>query len=300
MKTTQTNLAAAALLAFATSAAFGQTSGVSHPDETVIQQQPIQDAPAATAPVAATPATTAPAETVYLPYNPGKPAPVLSAAAASTELAPANDVTLNRRSTAALPDPDAGIVTRVAGPSNELPPGTLLKVRMVEGLSTKATTPGSRFDATLAEAVLRDGQVMLPVGTILSGRVTEVHGGRRIKGAASILLQPQILTLPDGTHYTIHGQVIDTNLYRSTKVDREGKIVRRDHPKETATVLALTTGSAAAAGAVFGGGAGALIGAGVGAGLSTAWWLKQDRQTSLPPETGLTISLTAPLAFPTK
>lgn len=299
MKTTKSNLATAALLAFATSAAVAQTSGVSHPDESVIQQAPIQNPPAQNTPVQNVPAA-APAETVYLPYNPGKTEPVLSAAASTNEIAPPTTATLARRNTEPLPDPDAGIVTRVPGPSNELPLGTLLQVRMIEGLSTKATTAGSRFDATLAEAVLRDGQVMLPVGTILSGRVTEVHGGRRISGAASLLLQPQILTLPDGTHYTIHGQVIDTNLYNSTKVDREGKIVRRDHPKETLAVLGGTTGSAAAAGAVFGGGAGALIGAGVGAGISTAWWLKQDRQTALPPETKLTISLTAPLAFPTK
>jgi hypothetical protein len=201
---------------------------------------------------------------------------------------------------AARPDIDAGIVTRVAGPANELPEGTLIKALIKQELNSKTTAPGSRFDATLTEPVLRDGHVLLPAGAIVSGRVTSVHSGRRISGAASIHLQAQIVTMPDGTYFPIHGQVIDTDLTRSAKVDREGTIVRRDRPKATLAVLGATTGTAAVAGAVLAGAPGAIVGASVGAGLSTVWWLKQDRQTDLPQHTRLTFALTSPLAVPTK
>jgi hypothetical protein len=60
-------------------------------------------------------------------------------------------------------------------------------------------------------------------------------------------------------------------------------------------VASLTTGGAAAAGAVLGGGVGAVVGAGIGAGVSTVIWLKQDRQATLPKDVALVFSLTAPM-----
>ena len=40
--------------------------------------------------------------------------------------------------------------------------------------------------------------------------MTEVHGGRRISGGALLHLEPRNVTLPDGTHYIVHAQLIDT------------------------------------------------------------------------------------------
>lgn len=194
------------------------------------------------------------------------------------------------------PETDADIVTRVAGPPNQLPVGTMMKVSMAQALRTRETQEGSEFTAELTEPVLRDGRVLLPAGSVMSGRVTDVHGGRRITGAASIHLQPMAITLPDGTKYKMHGQVIDTSLYKHVKVDSEGTISRRDHKMATAGALGLTTGSGAAAGAVFGGWPGAIIGGVVGAGVGTAVWLKQDRQEELPAGTKMVFSLTSPLA----
>jgi len=90
----------------------------------------------------------------------------------------------------------------------------------------------------------------------------------------------------------IHAQVIDTDQFRNTQISSGGEIVGSDHAKRTLAVMTLTTGSSAAAGAVFGGVPGALIGAGVGAGISTAHWLKQDRETRVPAESRVTFSLT--------
>jgi hypothetical protein len=59
--------------------------------------------------------------------------------------------------------------------------------------------------------------------------------------------------------------------------------------------MSMTTGGAAAAGAVLGGGMGALVGAGIGAGVSTVWWLKQDRQEEIPQDTGVTFTLVGPM-----
>lgn len=193
---------------------------------------------------------------------------------------------------ARLADPDGSIVTSVEERAGEVREGTLLRARIRQSLSTVTTAPGSTFSAALLEPVEKNGRVVLPVGALIEGRVTEVHGGRRITGAATLHLEPRTVTLPDGTHYVIHAQLIDTDQTAHTTVDREGTLVRRDHPKETLAGVGLATGGAAVAGGLVGGGVGALVGAGIGAGAGTIVWLKQDRQAVLPQESMLVFSLT--------
>lgn len=189
-------------------------------------------------------------------------------------------------------DPDASIVTSVEEYPGEVREGTLLHARIRQGLSTVTTVVGSSFTAELTEPVMKDGRVILPVGALVGGRVTEVHGGRRISGAAMLHLEAKNVTLPDGSHYLIHAQLIDTDQMANNKVDREGTLIRKDHPRETLAAVGLATGGAAAAGAVIGGGVGAAVGAGIGAGAGAIVWLKQDRQAVLPQDTMLVFSLT--------
>jgi hypothetical protein len=193
-------------------------------------------------------------------------------------------------------DQDAMIVTSVPEREGELREGTLLKTQIMQNLSTKTTLEGTRFTAQLTEAIERNGRVIIPVGSMLEGRVTEVHGGRRISGAAALHLETQDITLPDGTHYVVHAQLIDTGK-SEFKVTGEGTLKRKDHAKETLAVMSLTTGSGATAGALIGGGFGALVGAGIGAGVSTVIWLKEDRQATLPKDVALVFSLTTPMVL---
>jgi hypothetical protein len=161
---------------------------------------------------------------------------------------------------------------------------------MNEELSTKTTLVGTTFTAELTAPVVRDGRVLLPIGSTLTGHVTEVHGGKRINGEASMHLLPQQVTLPDGTVYPIHALVIDTDLYKANKVDSEGTILHKG--SKNGASVALATGAGAVSGALLGGWPGAIIGAGVGAGISTVVWLKQTHQTALPEGTGVTFMLT--------
>ncbi len=263
-------------------AAWSQSArtGVSNPepvsisaqgDEAPVEARPLQ-ARKPSAAVPATPATgSGEAYGPYVPYRGGA---------------------VNGGGAAAGFDPDAAVVTSVEEHAGEVREGTLLRVRTRETLSTVTTAAGSRFTAELTEPVEKDGRVVLPVGALVEGKVTEVHGGRRISGAATLHLEPRSVTLPDGTHYEIHAQLIDTDQSERARVDHEGTLVRRDHPKEALAAVGLATGGAAAAGALLGGGVGAAVGAGVGAGAGTILWLKQDRQAVLPQNALLVFSLT--------
>ena len=105
----------------------------------------------------------------------------------------------------------------------ELSEGTLLKTKMLDTLSTNSTMPGSRFTAEVTEPIERNGRVIIPVGSILDGQVTEVHGGKRISGGALLHLETRNVTLPDGTHYIVHAQVIDTGGRVSSRSRTKGR-----------------------------------------------------------------------------
>jgi hypothetical protein len=243
-------------------------------------------APSAAAPAMPAPAAAAPADTTvygaYVPYT----GPAAAGARASSAVQAEGQT-----------DPlDAQIVVSVPEREGELREGTLLKTQIMENLSTATTVEGTKFTAQLTEAVERNGRVILPVGSMLEGRVTEVHGGRRISGAAALHLETRDITLPDGTHYVVHAQLIDTGK-SEFKVTDEGTLKRRDHPKEMLAVMGGVTGAGAVTGAMIGGGVGAAVGAGIGAGVSTVIWLKQDRQATLPKDVQLVFSLTTPMVL---
>jgi hypothetical protein len=262
-------------------------------------------------PSAAVPMTATTPAVVYGPYVPYRAAGSAEAAAASASAAAfdpdANIVTAatagrdDKRLLAgpvgkAKNDPDAGIVTYVPAPAGEIPDGTLVRVRLREELSTLTTKAGTRFSAEVSEAVLRDGRVIVPVGSVMEGRVTWVRGGKRIGGSAAIHLEPREVTLPDGSEYVLRARAIDTSSWDNTGVDSEGTITLRESRKRVAGVMGLTAAGGMAAGAMIAGVPGALIGAGVGAGVSTVVWLRQDRQAVLPKDLGVVFSLTEPMS----
>jgi hypothetical protein len=281
-----------AVLVFAAVPAFGQMSGVSNPDPAVITATP-EAVPKAVKPspaIPVEPATTAPeVYGAYVPYH----APGTAAVSAPLSKA-AFDPDANFVSSV-KPEKYSGFVTSVPEKEGEIREGTLLKARITQTLTTGKTVQGSEFKAELTQAVEKDGRVILPVGAVLEGRVTQVRSGRRISGAAMMHLEPFSVLLPDGTLYTLHAQLIDTNQSGNTRVGSEGNVLRRDHAKETFLVIGGVTGVGAIAGAAIGGGVGAAVGAGIGAGAGTIVWLKQTRQATLPLNSVLVFSLTTPM-----
>ena len=113
-------------------------------------------------------------------------------------------------------------------------------------------------------------------------------------GGALLHLETRNVTLPDGTHYIVHAQIIDTGK-SEFKVTNEGTLKKKDNAKETLVVMGGVTGAGAVAGAMIGGGVGAAVGAGIGAGVSTVIWLKHQRAGTLPKDVPLVFSLTMPM-----
>jgi hypothetical protein len=276
-----------AALVLASVPVIAQTSGVSRPDPAVISSDDAVPAakPLTPRPSAATPAPTpTPAGEVYGPYVPYTGPKVASAPVTNHVMKPVEDPR------------DAMIVVDVPEREGELRIGTLLKTKMISTLSTSSTMEGTKFTAAVTEPIERNGRVIIPVGSILEGRVTQVHGGMRISGSALLHLETNNVTLPDGTHYVVHAQVVDTGK-SDFNVTEEGTLKKKSRTKETLAVMGGVTGAGAVSGAMIGGGVGAAVGAGIGAGVSTIIWLKQDRQATLDKDAQLVFSLTAPMVL---
>jgi hypothetical protein len=284
-RVTTAALVLAAVPVFTGTAMFAQTTGVSRPDPTVITSDdatPGTPRPLTAKPSAAVPATTPATTEVYGPYVPYT-GPKVAGSSMTTHAVTTPEDPL-----------DAMVVTSVPEREGTLHEGTLLKTKMLDKLSTSTTMRGARFTAEVTEAIERNGRVIIPVGSVLEGRVTEVRGGKRITGGAALHLETNDVTLPDGTHYIVHAQLVGIGP-KEFKLTEEGTLKKKEHPKETLAVMGGVTGAGAVTGAMIGGGVGAAVGAGIGAGVSTVIWLKQDRQATLEKDASLVFSLTVPM-----
>lgn len=155
-------------------------------------------------------------------------------------------------------------------------PGTAMQVRLEQSVDTKRNRPGDRFEASLAAPLTVDGTV-IPVGTRMSGHLTESKSSGRLKGRAIIGLELDSMQF-NGTSYPL-----------STAVDT--KVGARHRGRNIGWI-----GGMAGAGALIGGVAagpmGALAGAGAGAGAGTAGaYLTGKKDIRLPAETLLTFRL---------
>jgi len=282
-------------LLLAAACAFSQATGISHPEalNDNLMTPPAQQ-------TAAKPTPYLPPVDVYIPSTPAQaPAstPQLHERETDPLLAPAEPVKIAPvdPEMVVADDPTSGVVMEVPSGPNELPIATMLHTELAQTISTRETAIGTRFTATLITDVMKHGRVMLPAGSVISGRITQVHSGRRVTGPAAIRLQPDLVKLPNGMAYELEADVIDLDHFKGAHVNGEGSIIGNENAKSTAATFGATTGSGAIIGAAVGGGVGAVVGAGIGAGVGTVIWLQRDHQETLASGTGIVFSLNHPL-----
>jgi hypothetical protein len=192
------------------------------------------------------------------------------------------------------PNPDGDIVQLPPLRPGELRAGTPIHVSLLTPLSTKETVRGQQFSSRVTADVAEDGKVIIPSGSEIKGKVTEVTTGNHLGGRATIHLRPDVIVLPDGSKYQLHAQVVDSE-GTDTKANSEGSITPKSHGKRDVTEYAMFAGSGAIIGAKLGGGPGALIGTLVGAGIVTTHMLMHNPQADLPKDSALVFSLTEPM-----
>jgi hypothetical protein len=287
-----------ATLALSSALCFAQTTAKPTPYEGVSE-------PPSTDVIRATEATP-----VTPPPQPAA-APVTAAPAAQPSRTPAQNadygivetpVTTSTGASAQAPvlhtratDPDFDIVTNVPLPANQLVEGTPIHARLDQELSSRENGRGTLFSAQVVSDVTQNGRVIIPIGSTVHGRVMSADYGRRIAGAASLRLLADEVVLPDGTRYSLRAVVSQTSHGSNTKVNGEGTVLSKDHPRRVAAEYGMGGGSGALVGAGLAGPAGAAVGAGIGLGIVTAHVLLQPNAAVLPAGSNITFGLTQPM-----
>jgi hypothetical protein len=161
-----------------------------------------------------------------------------------------------------------------------VPSGSVLRVRLNEGMNSKNTAPGTPFDGVVLSDVAAGGFIAIPRGASITGTVVDAHTAGQLNGKGELKLQVTTVSF-GGKSYPVA-----TDFWWHQGVDK------------TANTVGNTVGLAgfgALIGAVAGGGVGAAVGAGVGGvaglGVSSA---SGRGEASLPPEAIVTFHLTRP------
>jgi hypothetical protein len=253
------------------------------PDDTIITDADQQPQPPAK-PAAGVPLN-APAQPAQAaPVNPSAavPAPTMNGNGAP---APA-DLT----SSLALGDPDGDIVHPAPLAPGEMRAGTMIRVRLMNDLSSSLSEQGEEFRSRVASDVMEGGNVVIPAGAEISGRVVEVSSGH-FGGHGSMMLRPDTVTLPNGETFRLHAVVTGTP-GTHTKVGAEGTITPDSRLKRDGIEYGAVMGGGALTGAMLGGPVGALAGTIVGAGVVTTHLLVSHPQAHLDSGDVLMLTLT--------
>jgi hypothetical protein len=129
-------------------------------------------------------------------------------------------------------------------------------IRIDQRLSAKESKPGEKFTGEVVEALNGpNGEVVIPKGAPVTGKVDEAHRQGNFKGAATLELRLTSLTL-DGKTYPLETRDV---------LERE-----KGKGKRTAGLIGGGAGLGMLLGGIAGGGRGLAIGGLAGAGAGTA------------------------------
>ncbi len=152
-----------------------------------------------------------------------------------------------------------------------IPSGTKVPVALKHAISTKGTRTGDAVYAETTFPVVANNRVLIPAGTYVQGRISEIQRGGRIKGRAQVLMHFTSLIYPSGYTVILPGAVENAPGLDKTGVkDEEGTLQKDGQTGSKAGTIATTAGTGAVVGGLSQGGKGALIGAGVGGAVGTA------------------------------
>ncbi len=165
--------------------------------------------------------------------------------------------------------------------------GTMIPVRLVDGLSSERNLPGDSFAATLDKELVVDGFVIAERGARVEGRVASSDRGGRVRGVSSLAVELVRLSTADGQRVAI----------QTDGFERRAEETHRQDAEKVGAGAAI----GAVIGALAGGGKGAAIGAGVGGGAGAGGVLAtRGKAATLPSETRVTFRLRAPVTITEK
>ena len=175
-----------------------------------------------------------------------------------------------------------------------VPAGTVIPVTLTSRISTKNARDGDGIYGKTVFPITVNNKIVIPEGSFVRGKVTEIRRPGRVKGKGELTLNFQTLVLPSGITVPIY-----TSLGGAGGAgERKGEAtVQGDSSKgEDAKTVGTTAAQGALIGVIADRGKGAVVGGGVGAAAgAAAVLLARGKDLVLEPGTTIEIVLDRPL-----
>jgi len=179
--------------------------------------------------------------------------------------------------------------------------GLIVPLRMNSSLSSRTARVGAPWTATVTQDVYDNGQLVIPRGTTVEGRVSTVDDADRFNGSGRIGIDFDSMIFPDGARVEgIDAMLTSTDSSVRGYIDEESNVHGgKTSFKRNVYFIGGGAGAGAVVGALAGGGKGAGIGAGVGAvaGIIASAFSKGE-EASIPAGTEFAMELLTPVNVP--
>ena len=188
----------------------------------------------------------------------------------------------------------------VRGSSITLPAGTQIPLKLAQGISTKSAKAGDAVYAETVFPITVSDRIVIPAGTYVQGRISDIRRPGRVKGRAEFLMHFTTLIYHNGYTVMLPGAVENVPGADQQRVkDTEGTVQQEGSKGKDAGTVAKTAGVGASVGSIAARSVkGAAIGgaAGAAAGLA-AVMLTRGPDVNLPPGTSVQIVLQRPMTL---
>lgn len=181
-----------------------------------------------------------------------------------------------------------------------VPAGTQIPLKLEQGISTKSAKVGDAVYARTVFPITANDRIVIPAGTYVQGRISEIKRPGRVKGRAEFLMHFTTMIFHSGYTVMLPGAVENLpGSEKQTVKDKEGTVQQNGSKGKDVGTVAKTAGEGAVVGAIVDRGArGAGIGGGAGAAVGLASvLLTRGPEATLPSGTNVLIVLERPLSL---
>jgi hypothetical protein len=176
-----------------------------------------------------------------------------------------------------------------------IPEDTIISVQMNGGLTSRTSRVGDKFTATVTIPVYVNGRAVIPAGTIVEGRVTQVTPAKRMSKSGTIAIDFDSLVLPNGSRLNLVGSLTSDDPETRRRIDEESRVSGKGN-RSPGVFIGGGGAVGAVLGGIAGGGKGAVVGGVLGAGAGVAGvLLSKGEEARVPSGTPFGVQLRQPL-----
>jgi hypothetical protein len=188
-------------------------------------------------------------------------------------------------------------VSALAAQSHTVAAGSKLNCRLTQTISTKTNFQNDPFQARVSEPLYVGNDTVIPVGSVIDGRIAWLVKPGRVRGVGEMRLDIDQVTFPDGRKLSLTAVLANAYGAPETKVSGEEGYVKGPSSKFRDVQMAmLGMGGGGFVGLLVGGGQGAAIGVAIGGGAMLADSMRRrGADLTLPTGTLLEYQLTREL-----